>query len=106
MQRLAAILTFLCLWYAGISASSFAAEHKVVIDGMKYLPESLTVKAGDTIRWINKDPFPHTATARSGGLDSPQIASGQSWKYVARKKGSYSVVCTLHPTMKGQLIVK
>ena len=36
----------------------------------------MTVKAGDTVVWVNKDPVPHTVTSQAGGCDSPEIAPG------------------------------
>jgi plastocyanin len=82
-----------------------AAEHTVVIDGVKFEPEATTVQRGDTVVWTNKDPFPHTATAR-GVFDSKEIDPGKSWKWTARRAGVYEYVCTLHPTMKGTITVK
>ncbi|MGZ5227705.1 MAG: cupredoxin domain-containing protein [Burkholderiales bacterium] len=87
------------------SVSAFAADHTVVIEGVVFVPETLTVRAGDTVTWINKDPFPHTATAQDRSFDSRDIPANKRWKYTARKAGSFPYVCTLHPTMKGTLIV-
>jgi plastocyanin len=89
---------------AGAVAAEKSATHTVVIEAVKYEPETLTVKRGDTIVWVNKDPFPHSVTAR-GAFDSHDIAAGKSWKYVARKAGEYAYICTLHPNMKGTLKV-
>ena len=80
--------------------------HTVVIEGTTFAPASLTVASGDSVVWLNKDPFPHTATSKAGGFDSQVIAAGESWKYVARKKGDFAYICTLHTTMKGVLRVK
>ncbi|MCG2577251.1 cupredoxin family copper-binding protein [Dechloromonas sp. XY25] len=82
-----------------------AVRHTVVMDGTQYEPATLTVKRGETVVWINKDPFPHTATA-PGVFDSHSIAAGKSWKYKARRAGEFPYVCTLHPTMKGMLRVE
>jgi plastocyanin len=82
-----------------------AAEHTIAMDGVKFEPAELTVERGATVVWVNKDPFPHTATAR-GAFDSKEIAPGKSWKWIARKSGTYDYVCTLHPGMKGKLMVK
>lgn len=90
---------------AGAAGAGKPATHRVVIDGLKYEPEALTVKRGDTIVWTNKDPFPHTVTA-PGKFDSHDIAANASWKYVARTAGEYSYICTLHPNMKGVLRVE
>jgi plastocyanin len=79
--------------------------HTVVIDGVRYTPEALTVKRGDTVVWVNKDPFPHTATSK-GAFDSREIAAGKSWRWTARKAGDYAYTCTLHPNMNGTLKVE
>jgi len=82
-----------------------ANTHTVTMDGTRFHPETLTVKRGDRVVWVNKDPFPHTATAE-GAFDSKSVAAGHSWTYVARKSGEFAYVCTLHPGMKGTLIVQ
>jgi plastocyanin len=82
------------------------ATHTVTMSSTSFAPADLTVKAGDTVVWMNKDFFPHTATSKSGGFDSSDIVSGKSWKYVAKKKGDFPYICSIHPTMKGTLHVK
>ena len=82
------------------------ATHTVVIDGVSFQPSVLAVKAGDTIVWVNKDPFPHTVTSKAGGFDSGEISAGQSWKYTPKAKGEFAYVCTFHPTMKATLRVE
>jgi plastocyanin len=79
--------------------------HKVIIEGMRFQPEVLKVKAGDSIVWINNDPFPHTATSQAGGFDSKLLNAGGSWTYVADKKGEFGYTCTFHITMKAKLVV-
>ncbi len=81
-------------------------SHTVIIEGLRFDPQTLTVRRGDRITWINRDPIPHTVTAKNGGFDSHQIAPDGSWTYVARKAGEYDYVCTLHVTMKGKLEVR
>ncbi len=94
-----------------LAASNFAAAaaptvHTVVIEGMRFQPQGLTVAPGDTIVWTNKDMVPHTATSAAGGFDSREIAAGKSWTYTATAKGELSYVCTYHPTMKGVVRVR
>src|SRR3546814_8315313 len=59
--------------------------HKVVIDKMKFGPVPAGIRAGDTILWINRDMFRHTATARdkSFNIDLP---AGKSGKTVVRSE--------------------
>ena len=96
------------LFPAGAHAAPTApkpATHTVVIDGTRFEPASLTVQRGDRVVWINRDPFPHTATA-AGAFDSGSIAAGKSWRFAARASGTFEYLCTFHPNMKGTLVVR
>jgi plastocyanin len=106
MRSAGVFLTLALLQPAALSASAAAATHTVVMEGTAFVPATLTVRRGDTVVWVNKDMFPHTATAQDGSFDSGAFAPNKTWKYVAAKNGTFSYVCTLHPTMKGLLIVK
>jgi plastocyanin len=86
---------------AGTAVHPKPTTHQVAIEAVRFDPQDLTVKVGDTIVWINHDPFPHTATAVGKQFDSHEIATGRSWKYTARKAGVFAYACTLHPTMLG-----
>ena len=86
-------------------AADKPATHTIVIQATSYAPAVLTVKRGDTVVWVNKDPFPHTATS-AGHFDSKSIAAGASWKYKASKVGDFAYTCTFHPNMMGTLKVE
>jgi plastocyanin len=90
---------------AGAAAADAPAKNTVVLEGTGYQPASLTVKRGTTVSFVNKDPFPHTVTA-PGKFDSKDIAAGKTWKYKATKAGHFDYICTLHPNMKGTLVVE
>ena len=92
---------------SGVAAAppSKPAVHTVVIEGMRFQPDSLTVKTGDTIVWVNKDLFPHTATAQ-GNFDSQSIDAGKSWELKPAAKGEITYICTFHPTMKAMVRVE
>jgi plastocyanin len=79
------------------------ATHTVVMEAVSFKPEELTVRVGDSVVWVNKDPFPHTATGK--GFDSKVIGVEKSWKYTPKAAGEFPYVCILHPTMKGTLRV-
>lgn len=102
-----ALIAALGLPHCGRARSSAPppVTHTVTIEGLQFIPAVLTVKAGDTIVWVNKDLFPHTATA-AGAFDSKSIADGKSWQYTAASKGDYPYTCTFHPTMKATLRVE
>ena len=83
---------------SGAIAAGKPVRHTVVIEAMKYAPDTLTIKRGDIVVWINKDSFPHTVTA-NGGFDSHDIAASRSWNYMARIPGKFAYTCKLHSTM-------
>ncbi len=80
--------------------------YTVTIENMQFTPATLTVQRRDRVVWVNKDLFPHTATATAKVFDSHEIPANGSWTYIARKAGEYAYGCSLHPTMKGKLIVR
>ena len=82
------------------------ATHRVVIDGTRFQPDELTIAVGDSIVWVNNDPFPHTATSTDADFDSGEIAPTKSWTFKAVKAGDFPYVCTLHRSMKGTVHVK
>ena len=108
--RLAVVAVALGLcWFSrvpGAAARGAAETHTVTIEGTRFQPSALTVKAGDTVVWINKDPFPHTATSKTGAFDSKDIEPERTWRYVPTKRGTFAYVCRLHPTMKATLQVR
>jgi plastocyanin len=107
--RRAAVMAGLVLLMAAaawLATPALAAKtHTVAMDGTRFIPETITVKQGDRVVWVNKDPFPHTATS-AGAFDSGNVAAGKSWSHVVRKPGTFAYVCTLHPGMKGKLVVR
>ena len=99
------------LLLAGTAASTIRAStapqpRVIVIENMQFSPQSLIVKAGEQITWVNKDLFPHTATADAKSFDSRAIAPNAAWTWVAAKPGTYAYGCTFHPTMKGTVTVQ
>ena len=113
-------------WSAGIPIAALAAigfltpgaasggstdpaphRHVVEIQGMKFNPEVLEVRQGDTVVWINRDIVPHTATStRKSGWNTGPLPQGDSGQYVARHRGEDPYFCQLHPVMLGKLIVR
>ena len=80
--------------------------HTVTIEAMRFDPDVLTVNAGDTVVWLNKDMFPHTATSKAAGFDSQQIDASESWRHTFERQGDFSYVCSLHPPMTATIKVR
>ena len=103
---------FLCLVVAAqlmtglLAAPASTGEvHVAKIFNNAYKPRSLTVRAGDSVRFENWDPEPHTASASDGSWTSgPIAAAGEvTIAIVAGMKAGY--ICLYHPGMRGSLEV-
>jgi len=104
MRGLIAIGSVAALLLLTPQAEAAPQKYVVVIDKMKFGPVPQRIKAGDTIVWINRDMFRHTATATNGAfnIDLPPGAKGQT---VVRKAGVIPFICKYHPAMRGVLKV-
>jgi len=103
---LAACFTVLGLLGAAAEPKTAASTHTVTMENLQFTPQELTVNRGDRIVWMNKDFFPHTATANDKSFDSGSIAANGSWSWHATKSGDYPYGCTFHPTMKAKISVR
>ena len=95
----------------GQAASLFALpQHDVktiAINNFRFEPDAITLHVGDTIEWKNIDIVPHSATAMDRkAFDSGPIEKGASWRFTFTKTGTFDYECTLHPNMKGKLVVE
>lgn len=80
------------------------AEDSVNIQNFSFNPATLTVTAGTTVIWTNKDSAPHTI--RSEKFTSGNIGQGQTYQYTFQNVGTYNYICGIHPSMKGTIIVQ
>ena len=101
-----ALAAALGLWLGAAPAVAKGKAHTITCKSAAFDPRELTVRAGDTVEWRNEDIFPHDIKAKDGAFRSKDLAPQQSYKWVARKRGSYPYVCTLHPVMTGTITVK
>jgi plastocyanin len=103
----AALLVACCVAPGAAQRAPKPVVHTVVIDATSFSVASLTIRAGDTVEWVNKDVIPHTATAaQKGGFDSGVIAAGKAWRHTFDKPARLSYECIFHPTMKATLRVR
>lgn len=85
--------------------SAGGGDVKINISDFKFKPDTVTVKAGSSITWVNEDAAPHTATAKDG-FDTGTLKKGDSKAVTVSKPGSFSYVCQFHAFMTGTVVVK
>lgn len=99
-RRAAAIGCLAAPIAATLPGAAFAATHQVAIEGFKFSPANLSIKAGDTVVFTNNDGAPHTASADDGSWTTARLGRGQSESVVISKAGNHSYFCKVHPNMK------
>ncbi|MDI3562700.1 cupredoxin family copper-binding protein [Bradyrhizobium sp. Arg816] len=82
-----------------------AATIQITMENLVVSPAETSAKVGDTIEWINKDVFAHTATAKSGDFDV-MLPPKKSVMSVLKKAGTVDYYCRYHPNMKATLKVE
>ena len=89
---------------SGASISALAATVQISMDNLEISPTEISAKVGDTIEWVNKDIFAHTATAKNGDWDVT-IPPKQTVRSVLKKAGTVDYYCRFHPNMKASLTI-
>ena len=81
-------------------------QNRIEIKDFAFNPQTITVKSGEKITWINRDEEPHTVVSvgkkfpRSSGLDTDQ-----EFSITAGAPGTYEYFCSVHPKMTGTITV-
>jgi len=103
---LAILLTILAVACAPKQAppSVSQSNNTVEIKNFAFNPPAITIKKGQTITWTNNDSASHTITS-TGNFDSGVIAPGGQWSFTFNQTGTFDYICTIHPTMKGTVVV-
>ena len=79
----------------------------VSIDKFTFVPQTLTVKAGTTVTWTNKDDIPHgIASANNAFTRSKAMDTDDSYSHTFITPGTYQYFCYIHPHMTGTIVVE
>jgi plastocyanin len=90
------------------SAAGAAAPNEVRIDNFSFVPQALTLAAGTTVTWVNRDDIPHTvvSTATPPVFKSKPLDTDDRFSFKFEKPGIYPYFCSLHPKMTGTVTVR
>ncbi len=100
-------------------AAPVEADTAVTMQLISFRPEAVTVDAGATVTWTQKDAGVHTVTSgtveQAGGgvtkvadgrFDSGEITTGGTFTFTFDRPGTYPYFCSVHPaTMRGEVRV-
>jgi amicyanin len=100
---------------SGSTAVKFASPTQqpttveVDIVDFAYSPATLTVKAGTTVKWTNRDSAPHDVVARQSSPNAPDsnlLSKGETYSFTFNVPGTYEYFCTPHASfMDGTVVV-
>src|SRR4028119_343119 len=100
-----AVLVFAAIAVAQSTAPALNNTATVDIRGHAFDPAQLNVAPGTTVRFVNNDTEPHTATADNGLFDTGVLQPGSSFDVFLDGSGTVNYHCELHPDMKGTVVV-
>jgi amicyanin len=90
-----------------VARAQTAAATVVSIDNFTFNPQKLTVKAGTTVTWTNKDDIPHGIAATGNAFKrSTAMDTDDSYSFTFTMPGTYQYFCYIHPHMTGTIVVE
>ena len=82
-------------------------QNKIEIKDFAFDPQTITVKSGEKITWVNKDGEPHTVVSVEKQFKkSPALDTDESYTVTAGAPGTYTYFCSVHPKMTGTIVVE
>ena len=87
---------------AGLSAGAFAATEVIHQQGRAFSAESVTIKKGEALTFLNDDSVPHNIMSVSKGneFNLGSQSPGTSIDVTFKEAGDVQVICAIHPRMK------
>ena len=82
------------------------APTAISIDNFTFNPATVTVKAGTTVTWSNKDDIPHGIAAVNKSFKSKAMDTDDAYSFTFTTPGTYDYFCYIHPHMTGKIVVE
>jgi len=81
------------------------SQKAINIDNFTFNPATLAIAPRTEVTWTNKDDMPHTVVDTKGRFKSTTMDTDQSWTHRFDEPGTYEYLCSIHPQMKGKVVV-
>jgi plastocyanin len=102
--RCAVVLAVALPMLGGVATARSPRTYTIVMDTMAFGAVPAELHRGDTIRWVNRDLFRHSASAKDRSFDI-DLMPGHSAIMALKRPGTIAFSCKYHPGMKGTLKV-
>jgi plastocyanin len=88
------------------TGNSGPGQTKIEIKDFAFNPQTITVRSGEKITWINRDEEPHTiVSVEKQFKKSSALDTDQEFTITAGSPGTYTYFCSVHPKMTGTIVV-
>jgi len=88
------------------TVTSTSSQNSVSIQNYAFNPSTLTIQKAANVTWRNYDSVQHTVVSDSSAFSSPLLNTRATCTYQFNNSGSFPYYCSIHPYMKGTIIVK
>ncbi len=78
----------------------------IVIKDFDFSPMDVTIAAGGSVTWTNRDGEPHTVVSLDGSFRSHALDQDDSFTFTFSKPGTYAYLCSIHPKMRATVTVR
>ena len=103
--RLAAVAALLL--FIALASTAAAANATVTIANFAFDPASVTINAGESVTWTNRDQVAHSVVFAGGSPRTGVLATGASATLTFATAGTFNYVCGIHGAiMSGAVIVR
>ncbi|MBI2861498.1 MAG: cupredoxin domain-containing protein [Chloroflexi bacterium] len=107
---LALVVSVFVLAACGGAGSTTGSTQPGVVDmkNNKYIPDTVTIKAGETVTWKNSEAIIHDVRFQDATRSPAEMKQGDQWNRTFAQAGTYDYICTYHEAigMKGKVIVQ
>jgi plastocyanin len=79
---------------------------EVKVDNFSFSPQTITIAAGTTVIWTNRDDIPHTVVSDDKVFKSKVLDTDEKFSFTFDKAGNFPYFCSIHPKMTGKVIVQ
>ncbi len=87
------------------ASTSTASQNSIAIQNYAFSPSALTIQKGANVTWKNDDSVQHNVVSDSSAFSSPLLNKGDTYTHQFNNTGTFSYICSIHPYMKGTIVV-
>ena len=98
------VIGFFKFYKVPVTTMPTVSKTDITIENFAFNPSELTIKKGEIATWTNKDSMAHQISG--SGFKSEVLNKGQNFSFKFETVGTFDYNCTIHPSMKGKIIVE